>query len=124
MNIKENWPEYILRIAVFGTFLGHGIFALKHNMAWVPFLTFWGFSPETSLHLMTFIGILDVIIALSALFRPVKALLLYATFWAFAAALMRPIAGGYILDFVERSSNFLAPLALYCILYFKDRKSS
>ncbi|NND06624.1 MAG: hypothetical protein HKN87_09605 [Saprospiraceae bacterium] len=123
MELKQsNWPEYILRIGVCGTFLGHGIFALQHKTAWLAFLTFWGISPENGLFLMTVIGIVDVIIALVTLFRPVKALLIYAAIWAFLTALMRPIAGGYLLDFVERFSNVAAPLALYLLLLQKNKK--
>jgi len=38
--------------------------------------------------------------------------LIYATLWAFATALARPIAGDPIWDFVERTANWTAPLAL------------
>ena len=119
---RSDWPEYILRIGVFGTFIGHGIFALQHKMAWLAFLTFWGISPENGLRLMTVIGIIDVIIAFTTLIKPIKALLIYAAIWAFLTALMRPIAGGYLLDFVERFSNVAAPLALYLILLQKHKK--
>ena len=33
----------ILRIGVFGTFLGHGLVALQGNPAWIPYLTTVGF---------------------------------------------------------------------------------
>ena len=122
--MNKNIPEYLLRAGVFGTFLGHGIFALRHNMAWVPFLTYWGFSVETSLQLMTVIGVIDVIIALVTLIRPLKPLLIYAAIWAFMAALMRPLVGGFWLDFVERFSNFAAPLALFFILQYRIGKKS
>jgi len=117
----KNWPEYILRVGVFGTFIGHGIFALQHKMAWLAFLTFWGITPERGLQLMTIIGIIDVVIALTTLFKPLKPLLIYAVIWAFITALMRPVAGGYFLDFVERFSNVAAPLALYLIILQKEK---
>lgn len=119
----KDWPEYILRVGVFGTFLGHGIFALQHKMAWLAFLTHWGITPERGLQLMTVIGIIDVIIALATLIKPMKPLLIYAVIWAFMTALMRPVAGGYFLDFVERFSNVAAPLALYVILLQKGKKT-
>ncbi len=41
-----------------------------------------------------------------------RSLLIYATIWAFCTALMRPLSGGEWLDFIERSANWAAPLAL------------
>jgi len=115
--MKQTSPlEWILRIAVFGTFIGHGLFAVAHKAAWLHFLTFWGISEERSWTLMTIIGLIDIVIAISALLHPIKALLIYAAIWAFLAAAMRPISGGHFLDFVERAANWAAPLALYWIL--------
>jgi hypothetical protein len=102
----------ILRIAVFGTFLGHGIVALKQNPDWVPFLTFWGISEKAAFSLMIAIGILDILIAVSTLLRPNRYILAYATFWAFITALMRPLTGITVWAFIERASNWGAPLAL------------
>jgi len=109
---------WILRIGVFGTFLGHGIFALMKNPGWFPFLEFWGFTEDQINVLMPAIGVLDIGIALSVLFRPSKYILLYAVVWAFLTALMRPVVGGSWLDFVERSANWAAPLALYLISFY------
>ncbi len=91
---KNSSIEWILRIGVFGTFIGHGLFAVGHKAAWLHFLTFWGIPEDFSWTLMTIIGLIDIVIAISALVRPVKALLIYATIWAFLAAAMRPIPGG------------------------------
>ena len=113
MISDRTFIEWALRIGVFGTFLGHGIFALQHKPAWLHFLTFWGISTESSWTMMTAIGVIDVFIAGITLLRPNRAVLLYAACWAFATALMRPVAGGFFLDFVERAANWAAPLALY-----------
>ena len=69
---------------------------------------------------MTLIGIIDLLIAVISLMKPMKPVLLYAAFWAFATALMRPIAGGYILDFIERFANWAAPLALYFWVRYEE----
>ncbi|MEE9430995.1 MAG: hypothetical protein V3V16_08150 [Melioribacteraceae bacterium] len=113
MNIEKNKTlDLILRIGVFGTFLGHGIFALGIKASWIPFLTTVGFSPEKAIEFMPVIGIIDIIIAILALFKPMRIVFLYAFIWAVATAIMRPILGLPIWDFVERSSNFMLPLAL------------
>lgn len=110
MNLKA--IEWILRIGVAGEFIGHGLLAFAVKQSWIPYLTVVGFSPETSAALMPFIGMLDCVLALLVLLRPVRIALLWMTFWAFATALIRPIAGDSLLDFVERSANWAAPLAL------------
>jgi len=50
------------------------------------------------------------------LLKPIKSVLLWAAFWGFWTALVRPIVGQPIWDFVERSANWGAPLALYYLI--------
>jgi hypothetical protein len=114
--------KLILQIAVFGTFVGHGTFAFLVKPQWIVFLTTVGIPLDMVPIVMKTIGVIDWIVALITLIRPVKAVLIYATIWAFAAALMRPLSGGEWLDFVERASNFLAPAALYFVAFGSDRK--
>ena len=110
-----NW---VLKIGVFGIFLGHGIYAIQVNQAWVPFLEKVGFSNDIALQIMPYIGYLDIIVAVSVLIKPLRIILIWAIFWAFLTALMRPIAGGSILDFVERAGNwgnptgFITPISM------------
>ena len=109
---KQKKVEWILRIAIFGTFLGHGIFAIMIKQSWIPYFTSIGFSESTAIFLLPIIGMIDVLVAISVLVKPIRAVLIYATIWAFATALIRPISGDPIWDFVERSANWAAPLAL------------
>ena len=104
--------EWILRIGVFGTFLGHGVFALLSKQSWIPYFTSVGISETNAIVLLPLIGVLDILVAVSALIKPMRAVLIWATLWAFATALIRPIAGEPVWDFVERTANWVAPLAL------------
>ena len=113
--MPKSYLDLVLRIGVFGTFLGHGLLALWVNPLWVPYLVTVGFSPELALQVMPIIGGLDIILAFWVLFKPNKYVLLWMIFWAFATALIRPISGGHILGFIERSANWAAPLALYLL---------
>lgn len=61
---------------------------------------------------MPLIGLLDIALAVLILIKPVRIALLWMAFWAFVTALIRPIAGEPIWDFVERFANIGAPLAL------------
>lgn len=112
-----NWQliEKLLRIGVFGIFLGHGVFALYQNEAWIPYLTFWGFNPDRALDLMLVIGVVDIVVALWTAIRPNRYVLIYATVWAFLTALMRPLTGAPIWAFVERAGNWIVPLCLLII---------
>ena len=112
--------EWVLRIGVFGTFLGHGLLAISINAAWIPYLTTLGFTPEQSQFIMPVIGSVDVIVALWVLIKPNKYVVLWAVFWALATAIIRPLSGELLLTFVERSANWAAPLALF---FYKFNKS-
>lgn len=105
--------EWVLRVAVAGEFLGHGMFALQGKKEWILWFAQFGVTDVgTATQLLFFLGILDIALAILVLVRPVRAALLWMTFWGFWTALLRPIVGMPIWDFVERSTNWGAPLAL------------
>ena len=109
--------EWILRIAVAGEFLGHGVLALGGKAAWIGwFNQLFGIEAGLAGQLLLIIGLLDLAVAAIVLVRPLPSVLLWATFWGFATALVRPIVGESILDFVERWANWGAPLALYYVI--------
>ncbi len=110
-NIKK--VEWILRIALFGEFLGHGIFALQLKPRFLEMLTaFIGVTGNTANIVMYMIGTVDVIVAVLALIYPLRLMLVYAAIWGFLTALARPIAGDPFWDFIERWANWGVPLAL------------
>ena len=121
MDKKGKITEWILRIGVFGTFLGHGVFALQGKNSWIPLITPFGFSESTAATLLPIIGTKDFIVAFFALLLPLRIILIWATLWAFATALARPIAGDPIWDFVERWANWAAPLALLALHAFPKK---
>lgn len=117
--------EWILRIAIFGEFLGHGIFALEGKKAWIGWISqLTGASDVLAVQLLSLIGIMDIIVGLIILVKPIRAVVLWAAIWGFWTALVRPIVGEPIWDFVERWANWGAPLALLFLLSwpknFKD----
>lgn len=117
--MKKTPPlEWILRIGVFGTFLGHGVFALQVKQSWIPLITAFGFSEMAAASLLPLIGMMDIVVAVLVLFMPFRIILMWATFWAFATALSRSLAGDPIWDFVERTANWAAPLALLMLRGF------
>jgi hypothetical protein len=107
--------QWILRIAVAGEFIGHGVFALQIKQGWIPYFTALGFSAETATTLLPLIGIFDIALAILILIKPVRIAVLWMAIWGFWTALVRPIAGEPIWDFVERFANWGAPLALLAL---------
>ncbi len=106
--------EWILRVAVFGEFLGHGVLALQGKKDWINwFLNFGVYDTGLATQLLVFIGIIDVALAILVLVKPIRPVLLWMAFWGFWTALIRPLVGQPVWDFVERWANWGAPLALY-----------
>ena len=113
--------EWILRVGVAGEFIGHGLLAIGRKQDWIGWISQIIFvSNSTATTLLLLIGIADLILALIVLVKPINQLLLWMAFWGFWTALVRPLVGVGWLDFVERSSNWAAPLALY--YFFKTNK--
>lgn len=108
--------EWALRIGIAGEFVGHGMFALEGKKDWVGWFAKFGVNdPNTATNLLFVIGLMDLAVAalvLSGLTKKFRFVLLWAVIWGFWTALLRPIVGMEIWDFVERWSNWGGPLAL------------
>lgn len=111
--------EWTLRVAIFGEFLGHGVFALQGKEAWRGWISqLTGASDVLAVQLLSLIGIFDIVVALIILVKPLRIVVLWAVIWGFWTALVRPIVGEPVWDFVERWANWGAPLALLLLLGF------
>lgn len=120
---KTKTIEWILRIAVAGEFLGHGVFALQGKQQWVGWFANFGVSDiGLATQLLFFVGLMDLLVALIVIVKPLKPVLLWAAFWGFWTALVRPLVDEPIWDFIERFANWGAPLALYYLL--KNRNAA
>jgi hypothetical protein len=110
-------------MGVAGELLGHGILALQGKADWIKWISqIINVDASTATTLLLLIGISDVIVALIVLARPVPKVLLWAAFWGFWTALVRPLVGQPIWDFIERFANLAAPLALY--YFYKANKGN
>lgn len=109
--------EWVLRIAVAGEFFGHGMFALQGKPEWIGWFTQLGIADaSTAAQLLPLIGAIDIALAILILVKPVRLALLWMVFWGFLTALLRPILGLSVWDFVERWANWGAPLALLLLV--------
>ena len=113
-NIKSF--EWALRIGIAGEFVGHGVFALQAKKDWIGWFGNFGVHDAgLATKLLFVIGLMDLAVAalvLMGLGRKLRFVLLWAVVWGFWTALLRPIVGMPVWDFIERWSNWGAPLAL------------
>ncbi|MEK7078265.1 MAG: hypothetical protein AAB911_01720 [Patescibacteria group bacterium] len=109
--------SWILRLAVAGEFLGHGAFALQGKPQWIGWIQqLTGVNANLAGQLLFIVGLTDILVALIVLIKPLKPVLIWAAFWGFWTALVRPLVGEPIWDFIERWANWGAPLALMLLL--------
>jgi uncharacterized membrane protein YphA (DoxX/SURF4 family) len=106
--------QWILRIAVAGEFIGHGVFALQQKEGWIKYFEAVGFSPESALTVMPLIGVMDLALAILVLVKPIRIAVLWMAVWGLWTAMIRwPVGPDPFWDFVERWANWGAPLALF-----------
>ena len=111
INVKK--IDWILRIAIFGTFLGHGVLAIQLKPSFLTLMEgMTGISGPLAENLLVSIGVIDIITAIFAIVFPFRLLLMWATAWGFLTAIARPVSGEPVWDFIERGANIGAPLAL------------
>lgn len=109
--------SWVLRIGVAGEFIGHGVFALQGKAQWIGWMQkMTGVDVALATQLIFLVGLLDLTVAAFVLVKPMKPVLLWAAFWGFWTALVRPLVGEPIWDFIERWANWAAPLALFLLM--------
>lgn len=108
--------EWALRLGIAGEFVGHGVFALEGKRDWIGWFAKFGINnPSTAKTILFYIGLTDLVMAaliFAGLAKKLRFILLWAVVWGFWTALLRPIVGMPVWDFIERWANWGAPLAL------------
>jgi hypothetical protein len=109
---KENQAYYTLRIAAALCFIGHGSFGIIGKEIWCNYFGVFGIGHDTAFKIMPWLGSVDILLGLTLLFYPTKAVLWWLVVWAAVTAFLRPMSGEPIPEFIERAGNFGAPLTL------------
>lgn len=109
----------VLQIGTALTFTGHGLVALSGKEKWLEYVQILPIPEAITSHVLMVIGIMDLLVAITILIKPLRYVVLWAFCWALLTALARPLAGEGWLPFVERGANWAAPLALYLLERFK-----
>jgi len=104
--------HWTLRVAAGMCFLGHGSFGILTKPIWCNYFGVFGIGHEMAYHLMPVVGMVDILMGISLLLYPTRAILGWLVIWGFATALLRPLSGEPVAEFIERAGNFGAPLTL------------
>jgi uncharacterized membrane protein YphA (DoxX/SURF4 family) len=111
--------HFTLRIASAMCFIGHGAFGIITKPIWCNYFAVFGMGHDLAYRLMPILGSVDVLMGLSLLFYPTRAVLEWLVVWGLMTALLRPVSGEPFAEFIERAGNFGSPLALLLLSGWK-----
>jgi len=109
-----------LRAASALCFFGHGVFGIITKPIWCNYFAVFGIGHDLAYRLMPVLGTVDILMGLSILLYPTRAILAWLVGWGTVTALLRPMSGESIGEFIERAGNYGAPLALLLLSGVQD----
>jgi uncharacterized membrane protein YphA (DoxX/SURF4 family) len=104
--------HYTLRFASAMCFFGHGAFGIIGKKIWLNYFAVFGIGSTLGTHLMPVMGVVDILMGISLLIHPTRAVLGWLAMWGAVTAFCRPLSGEPFAEFIERAGNYGAPLAL------------
>jgi hypothetical protein len=107
----EHKLHWILRVGVIGCFIGHGAYGLLTKEPWVPYFGVVSIDRAWAYRLMPWIGVMDVSLGLTMAVVPLRIVLLHLTIWGTWTAILRPLSGEAVWEYLERAGNYGVPLA-------------
>lgn len=110
--------HYTLRFASALCFFGHGAFGIITKPIWLNYFAVFGIGHDMAYHLMPVVGVLDILMGISLLIYPTRAILFWLVIWGFITALCRPLSGEHAAEVIERAGNYGTPLALLILSGF------
>lgn len=118
----NNKIHYTLRFASAMCFIGHGAFGIITKQVWCNYFAVAGIGHDMAYHLMPLVGTMDILMGISLLLYPTRAVLLWLVIWGTITASCRPLSGEPFAEFIERAGNYGAPLALLILSGFGGKK--
>jgi hypothetical protein len=110
--------HYTLRFAAAMCYIGHGAFGIITKAIWLNYFAVFGIGTDMGYHLMPIIGVLDILMGISLLVYPDRAVLLWLVVWGAITALLRPLSGEHFAETIERAGNYGAPITLLILSGF------
>ncbi|PWK77392.1 hypothetical protein LX99_03205 [Mucilaginibacter oryzae] len=103
---------FTLRLAVAMCFIGHGAFGIITKQIWCNYFGVVGIGHDLSYTLMPVVGTVDILMGISMLVYPTRAIAGWLVVWGLVTASMRPLSGEPFAEFIERAGNYGAPFSL------------
>ena len=104
--------HYTLRFAAAMCFIGHGAFGIITKPIWLNYFAVFGIGHDMGYQLMPILGSVDILMGISLLFYPTRAILSWLVIWGVVTASLRPLSGEHFAEVIERAGNYGAPLTL------------
>jgi hypothetical protein len=117
----EQKLHFTLRVAVAMCFIGHGAFGIITKPIWCNYFAVLGIGHDLAYRLMPMMGTFDILLGITMLIYPIRAIPLWLVIWGAVTALLRPLSGEPFAEFIERAGNFGAPLALLILSGVRGR---
>jgi hypothetical protein len=116
---------YTLRFAAAMCFIGHGSFGIIGKNIWLNYFAVFGIGHTLGTQMMPILGAIDIVLGISLLIYPTRAVLGWLAAWGIITALCRPLSGELFAECIERAGNYGVPLTLLvlCGLNIKNIKS-
>lgn len=109
---NESKIHYTLRFASAMCLIGHGTFGIIGKKIWLNYFAVFGINSVLGTQLMPWLGAIDILLGISVLLYPTRAVLGWLVVWGAITAFCRPMSGEPFAEFIERAGNFGAPLTL------------
>jgi uncharacterized membrane protein YphA (DoxX/SURF4 family) len=114
--------HYTLRFAAAMCFIGHGAFGIIKKKIWLNYFAIFGIGPVMGYHLMPWLGAIDILLGITLLMYPTRAVLLWLVAWGVITASLRPLSGEHFAELIERAGNYGTPLTLLILYGFNGKK--
>ncbi|MBA4055766.1 MAG: hypothetical protein C0490_13705 [Marivirga sp.] len=102
----------MFRIGCAMCLIGHGAFGLITKPVWCNYFAVFGIDNDLAYQLMPIVGIVDILLGLTLLIYPIRAVAVWLVIWGFTTAMLRPLSGEPVSELLERAGNFGAPIIL------------
>jgi len=104
--------HYTLRVATAFCFIGHGAFGIITKAIWCNYFALFGIGTDLAYKLMPWLGSFDILLGLTMLILPLRAIPAWLCVWGLITAFCRPLSGEPFAEFIERAGNFGVPFTL------------
>ncbi len=101
-----------LRVATACCFIGHGAFGIITKAAWCNYFAVFGIGQTMAYQLMPWLGAFDIALGLIFLVFPLRLIAVWLVAWGCFTALLRPLSGEPVAEWIERAGNYGVPFTL------------